>query len=56
MIRFERYEKLRECDYVVLEDSQVSNKDEWKTYRQALRDVPANNSDPDNITWPKEPS
>ena len=56
MVRFERHEKLRECDYVVLEDSQVSNKDEWKTYRQALRDVPANNSDPDNITWPKEPS
>ena len=56
MVRFLRYEKLRLCDYVVLEDSQVSNKDAWKTYRQALRDVPANNADPDNISWPTEPS
>jgi len=55
-IRTQRYEKLRECDYVVLEDSQVSNKDAWKTYRQALRDVPQNNNDPSNITWPIEPS
>ena len=55
-VRFQRYEKLRLCDYVVLEDSQVSNKDAWKTYRQALRDVPQNNSDPDDITWPEEPS
>ena len=41
LVRFKRYEKLRECDYVVFEDSQVSNKDEWKTYRQALRDLPS---------------
>ena len=56
LVWFQRYEKLRECDYVVFEDSLVSNKDEWKTYRQALRDVPQNNSDPDDITWPEEPS
>jgi hypothetical protein len=55
-VRFTRYEKLRICDYVVLDDSQVSNKDVWKTYRQALRDVPQNNSDPDDIIWPEEPS
>ena len=29
--------------------------DEWKTYRQALRDVPAQSGFPDNITWPTEP-
>ena len=56
LVRFQRFEKLRMCDYVALEDSQVSNKDAWKTYRQALRDVPANNADPDNISWPTEPS
>ena len=55
-VRFQRNDKLRECDYAVLEDSKVSNKDEWKTYRQALRDVPANNADPDNISWPTKPS
>ena len=27
----------------------------WATYRQALRDVPASQSDVDNITWPIEP-
>ena len=26
------------------------------TYRQALRDLPANTSDPENITWPTRPS
>ena len=56
LVRFQRFEKLRMCDYVALEDSQVSNKDAWKTYRQALRDVPQNNADPDNISWPTEPS
>ena len=30
--------------------------DEWKAYRQALRDVPAQSGFPDNITWPTEPS
>ena len=29
--------------------------DDWKNYRQALRDVPTQ-SDPDNITWPTKPS
>lgn len=30
--------------------------DEWKAYRQALRDVPAQSEFPTNITWPTEPS
>tara|TARA_R110000787_G_scaffold186342_1_gene297884 strand:+ start:1166 stop:1384 length:219 start_codon:yes stop_codon:yes gene_type:complete len=29
--------------------------DAWRTYRQALRDVPAQSGFPDNITWPTEP-
>ena len=29
--------------------------DDWRTYRQALRDVPAQSGFPDNITWPTEP-
>jgi len=28
----------------------------WKTYRQALRDVPAQAEFPTSITWPVEPS
>ena len=28
----------------------------WATYRQALRDIPAQSGFPDNITWPQEPA
>jgi len=27
----------------------------WATYRQALRDLPANTSDPANPAWPEKP-
>ena len=30
--------------------------DEWRTYRQALRDVPAQAGFPNSVTWPTEPS
>lgn len=30
--------------------------DEWRTYRQALRDVPTQAGFPDLVTWPTEPS
>ena len=30
--------------------------DEWRTYRQLLRDVPAQSGFPTNVTWPVEPS
>lgn len=33
-----------------------SKKQEWATYRQALRDLPANTVDPANPTWPTQPS
>ena len=28
----------------------------WKTYRQSLRDVPAQEGFPTNITWPTQPT
>ena len=52
-IRIERNGKLRITDWRAGSDLTLS--DEWKTYRQALRDVPTQ-SDPDNITWLTEPS
>ena len=57
-LRQQRNNLLRECDYVVLEDSQVSNKDEWKTYRQALRDIPQTHAKDGygSVVWPKAPS
>ena len=32
-----------------------SKKEEWKTYRQALRDLPANTSDINNPSYPTRP-
>ena len=52
-IRNQRNSLLAECDWRAFSDVTLS--DEWKTYRQELRDVPTQ-SDPDNIAWPTEPS
>ena len=52
-VRAQRNGKLSLTDWRASSDLTLS--DEWKTYRQALRDVPTQ-SDPDNITWPTEPS
>jgi hypothetical protein len=37
-------------------NSDVTMTAEMTTYRQALRDVPAQSGFPDTITWPQEPS
>ena len=49
---------LRESDWTQFTDSPLtdSKKTEWKTYRQALRDLPATESDPENATFPTKPS
>tara|TARA_B100001778_G_scaffold262544_1_gene223100 strand:+ start:2823 stop:3104 length:282 start_codon:yes stop_codon:yes gene_type:complete len=52
-VRAFRDGKLTQTDWRAGSDLTLS--DAWKTYRQALRDVPTQ-SDPDNITWPTEPS
>lgn len=56
-IRALRNSKLQETDWVVAKASEtgVAVSDDWKTYRQALRDVPTQ-SDVDNITWPTKPN
>lgn len=45
---------LAETDVYALSDRTLS--DEMKAYRQALRDLPANTSDPTKPTWPTKPS
>jgi len=52
-IRFERDQKLKDTDWRASSDLTLS--DDWKNYRQALRDI-TTQSDPYNITWPTEPS
>ena len=53
-LRIERDRLLRETDWMGNSDVTMSNA--WKTYRQALRYLPANTSDPSNPTWPTKPS
>jgi len=54
-IRVARHEILKECDWTVLPDSPVSASiEEWKTYRQQLRDV-TSQSNPFEIVWPTQP-
>ena len=40
VLRIERNQKLAETDWRMVEDYPLPNKLEWKTYRQALRDLP----------------
>ena len=54
-LRRERDKRLKLTDHFGLEDTS-SMSDELKTYRQALRDLPAGTSDPFNVTWPTAPS
>jgi hypothetical protein len=51
-VRRDRDNRLSQTDYLALSDSTLA--DNMKTYRQGLRDVPAQ-SDVDNITWPLKP-
>ena len=53
-LRIKRDNLLKETDWMA--NSDVTMSDAWKTYRQALRDLPANTSDPANPTWPTKPS
>lgn len=54
--------KLGASDWTQANDSPLTeNKwEEWRTYRQALRDImtnlPADLDDPENVSWPTEPS
>ena len=60
-VRIKRDVLLSESDWTQTSDSPLtdSKKAEWVTYRQALRDLPANNSSAssiDDVTFPSEPS
>ena len=56
-IRNVRNQLLLKTDWVAARASEtgVAVSDDWRTYRQALRDI-TTQSDPDNITWPTKPS
>ena len=63
LLRVERDKRLSVCDWRASSDLTLA--DAWKTYRQALRDLPASASpsldsdydlDLTSVTWPTEPS
>jgi hypothetical protein len=53
-LRFQRDKELALCDWTQLADS-TADKTAWATYRQALRDLPAQNADPKLIVFPTRP-
>ena len=62
-LRARRNKLLEQCDF--MGNSDYTMTDAWKTYRQALRDLPASaspkldseyNLDLTSVTWPTEPS
>ena len=61
LLRIQRNQLLQQTDWMALNDVVVS--EEWKAYRQALRDLPVNsepqldeNGDLINVNWPEEPA
>ena len=67
LLRIERDARLTACDWIITMHKELGTNipAAWKTYRQALRDLPASaspslnslgNLDLTSVTWPTEPS
>ena len=67
LLRIERDQKLASCDWIVIMAKETGSNipAAWKTYRQALRDLPASASpkldsvgelDSSSVTWPTQPT
>lgn len=55
MIRQKRNKLLSQSDYTQMPDW-PGDKTSWSEYRQALRDIPQNFVDPNEVVWPKAPN
>ena len=55
VVRAERNRRLSETDWTQGKDIPDSISTVWATYRQALRDVPAQAGFPWDINWPQQP-
>jgi len=65
LLREERNKLIAETDWTQGRDVTLSNDIDWRTYRQALRDLPSNSNpkldsngrlDMSSVTWPTKPS
>ena len=67
-LRYERNKKLQECDWIITKSQEegIEVPEDWKDYRQKLRDLPAEVSKTKeirwvdhigvvNVTWPAKP-
>ena len=54
-LRSKRTGLLMQCDWTQVSDAPVDQA-AWASYRQALRDMPQNTTDPFNPVWPNPPS
>lgn len=52
-VREQRAKLIAETDWMALSDNTLSPA--WATYRQALRDITAQEGFPHNVTWPTKP-
>ena len=58
-LRTTRNKLLAESDWTQSRDVTLSNDDDWKTYRQSLRDITKDLTtvdDVNKVTWPTKPS
>ena len=55
LLREERNTKLSDTDWNQMPDAPSDGKAAWASYRQDLRDLPANTLDPTSPTWPTPP-
>ena len=56
-LRGTRNQLLAACDWTQIADCTISNKAEWATYRQALRDFPSTVADARlPVEWPHDPN
>jgi len=54
-IKKERNALLLESDWTQLLDVNLPNKEEWKVYRQQLREITTNFSNPNEVIFPPKP-
>ena len=57
-VRQKRDDLLRDSDRIMLPDYPIQDPalEAWEVYRQALRDIPQDYDDPDDVEYPEEPA
>ena len=57
LLRVQRNGKLAECDWTQVPDAPLNaqDKEAWRLYRKALRDMPETTLDPESPAWPEKP-